>query len=317
MINPNFFFEVKYIKTKNKLRKIITYKNDYPEIRIQHSKINDFIDKNFIPSKFTKAYIKNHSIYHNAIAHMYNDIFISLDIKNFFNNINHDILTNALFYELNKQNNNIINKLECRKIVSKCSISKKGLPLGFITSPILSNVYMKEFDNIIYGKLKKMCLKNVIYTRYADDLVISFKQNEEINDNIKEVVIYKIISQIKLVLKRYKLQLHPSKTKIISFEKSNHVKITGVNIVKTPSNHRRISIGRKLKNDLFHDAIRCFEEKNRNRYDVMKIKGLESFILSIEKRNYEQTYSLNMKKKVTDLGFNSLHDLIKSLYYEN
>lgn len=71
-------------------------------------------------------------------------------------------------------------------------MNDKGLPLGLVTSPILSNIYMKEFDNIIYGKLKKMGLDNIIYTRYADDIVISFKAEKidpDINVNIKECVI--------------------------------------------------------------------------------------------------------------------------------
>ncbi|USK34717.1 hypothetical protein LIT25_05005 [Bacillus sp. F19] len=316
MNNQNTQFQVKYIKTKNKLRKIITYKNEFPDIKMQHEKIASFIYDNFIPSKFTKAYVKNRSIYHNAISHMYNDIFISLDIKDFFHNINHKLLINALFHELNIQEKDTINKLECGMIVSKSSISKKGLPLGLITSPILSNVYLKEFDNILYGKLKKMTLKNVIYTRYADDLVISFKEDILIDSKTKVDNISTVISIVKLLLSRYKLKLNSSKTKIISFEKSNHVKITGVNIVRDSFNHRKLSVGRKLKNNLFHKAIKYYEEKNRNKIDIMKIKGHESFILSIEKKDYEEVYSLNMKNKIKELGFESLHELIKSLYYE-
>ncbi|WP_144475474.1 reverse transcriptase domain-containing protein [Cytobacillus oceanisediminis] len=299
---------VKYIKTKNKIRKIVTYGDNAQEIKKIHTEIAEFINENFMPSKFSKAYIRHKSIYQNALAHMYNDIFISLDIKDFFRNINHQKLINALFLELNKHSNNTINKLECSKIVSNCTVSKKGLPLGLITSPTLSNVYLKEFDNILYGKLKRMKVENIIYTRYADDLVISFKDIES-----KTKIIDDIIMLVKKLLSKYNLRLNSSKTRIISLDKSNHVKITGINIIKSPSNYRKLTVGRELKNDLFHTAVKYYEDGNTNKYELLKIKGLESFILSIEKNGYEEVYSKNMKLKIKDLGFKSLNELIKGL----
>ncbi|WP_419393434.1 reverse transcriptase domain-containing protein [Cytobacillus praedii] len=309
-------YNIKYIKTKNKMRKIVTYKEEVTEIKQFHLKIVNFISEKFIPSKFTKAYKKRTSIYHNAIPHMYNDIFISLDIKDFFNSINHKILIDALFYELNLLHKNNVSKLECAKIVSKCTISSKGLPLGLIPSPILSNVYMKEFDNILYGKLKKMGLKNIIYTRYADDMVISFKKEITVEDSVKPIITDIIINETTQLLARYKLKLNLSKTRIIDFQNSNHVKITGVNITKSESNFRKLSVGRKLKNKLFYLAIKCYEEHITTQYEILRVKGLESFILSIEKRGYDDIYSPNMKNKIRELGFESLNQLIKSLHYK-
>lgn len=315
MNETNTSFEVKYIKTKNKIRKIVTYKSEEPQLKALHEKIATFLNANFIPSNFTKAYVKNKSIYHNARAHMYNDVFISLDIKNFFGNIDHKILTNALYYELNKLGTDKISKLECGKIVAHCSISKKGIPLGFIPSPVLSNIYLKEFDNILYGTLKKTQLKNLIYTRYADDLVISFKNSFNGDLNLQKKTVENIISKVQLLLSRYKLKLNSSKTRKISFEQSNHVKITGVNIIQDTFNQRKLSVGRKVKNDLFHRAINCYAQAKRDKYEVLQIRGLESFIFSIEKTGYEQVFSPNMREKIKELGFESLRDLIKNLYY--
>jgi len=58
--------------------------------------------------------------------------------------------------------------------------------VGFITSPILSNIYMKEFDNIFYGRLKELGQSNIIYTRYADDMIISFNTRKTLS-NIYDV----------------------------------------------------------------------------------------------------------------------------------
>jgi RNA-directed DNA polymerase len=310
------FYRIKYIKTKNKIRKLVTYIEDAPEIKNLHLRMVNFISENFIPSKFSKAYIKRTSIYHNAFPHIYNDIFISLDIKDFFNNINHKILIDALYHELNLLDKHNISKLECAKMVSKCTISSKGLPLGLVTSPILSNVYMKQFDNILYGKLKRMDLKNVIYTRYADDMVISFKEELKSGDSFSSKITDLVINEITHLLSRYKLKLNPSKTKVINFQKSNHVKITGVNIIKSEENIRKLSVGRKLKNELFYLAIKCFEENITNEYEILRVKGLESFILSIEKNGYEDIYSVSMKNKIRELGYDTLNELIRGLHYK-
>ena len=67
--------KIRYIRTKNKTRKLVTYSSDDCELRVRHKRINDFIEARFIPSIFSKGYVKNRSIYHNALAHLYNDYF--------------------------------------------------------------------------------------------------------------------------------------------------------------------------------------------------------------------------------------------------
>ena len=53
---------IRYIKTKNKTRKLATYRSDDCDLRIKHETINKFISERFIPSVFTKGYVKNRSI---------------------------------------------------------------------------------------------------------------------------------------------------------------------------------------------------------------------------------------------------------------
>ncbi len=45
---------VKYIKTKNKVRKIVTYK-ERGELRKYHEKVVEYLDKHVIVSKFAKS----------------------------------------------------------------------------------------------------------------------------------------------------------------------------------------------------------------------------------------------------------------------
>ncbi len=297
-----------FIKTKNKRRKIVTYISDECELKKYHIDIVEFIERSFIPSVFSKGYVKNTSIYDNAVSHLYNDYFVKIDVENFFQNINHKKLANNLFYELNRVKQNQITKNECFSLVNSCSINEKGLPLGLVTSPILSNVYMKDFDNCFYGQLKKLDIENVIYTRYADDILVSFRTNHL--ENIYEYY-SKIISIAKNELKRKSLEINNKKTRCYNIKHTKHVRITGINIVCNENNFRHLSVGRKTKNKLFWDAIDVLE--TRDYYKRMKVKGMYSFCVSVEKKDFDQVYSAGMKQLVKSKGFNDFEGLIKSL----
>ncbi|MFH1170449.1 MAG: reverse transcriptase/maturase family protein [Candidatus Vogelbacteria bacterium] len=74
----------------------------------------------------------------------------------------------------------------------------KGLPLGNLTSQLLVNVYMNEFDQFIKHRLKQK-----YYVRYADDFVIMHHD---------EGVLVEVLSKIHDFLEeRLKLTLHPDK----------------------------------------------------------------------------------------------------------
>ena len=299
---------VRHIKTKNKVRKIITYRSEDCELKQKHRKINSFLKSRFIPSVFSKGYVKGRSIYDNALAHMYNEYFIMLDIKDFFPHICHKQLSEKIFHEINLVKADQISKKECNDIIECCSITTRGLPLGFITSPILSNIYLKEFDCIFYSCLKKMGLDNIIYTRYADDIIVSFKSDSV---TMLTEVETKIIDTVSSLLSRYGLQLNHKKTRSYNLNVSNHVRITGINITKAQDGYRHLSVGRALKNELFWDAVSCFE--TRNEEDIQRIKGLQSFVLSVEKNGYESCYSQGMLSRISELGFETLKELIDSL----
>lgn len=79
-----------------------------------------------------------------------------------------------------------------------------GLPLGNLTSQLLVNVYMNEFDNFLKRELKvKYCV------RYADDFVILHSSREYL-----ESILPKISEFLET---RLKLTLHPNKVFIKTF----------------------------------------------------------------------------------------------------
>ncbi len=303
-----------YVRKAKGYRKITTYKSRDGELSKFHDKANESLQKRLKQSIFAKAYIKKRSIITNAKSHLYNDIFISMDIKDFFQSINHNKLIETLYYEINRNYVQHFSKLQCETLIKSCSNSNNGLAIGLKPSPILANIYLKEFDGILYGWLKKADLNNVIYTRYADDLVISYRflENDDLLENEK------IIEKVKELLKRYSLSLNNRKTRIINLNISNHVKITGINITKDGNNFRTLTVGRKMKNELYHRAIKAYQQKETNDdwvIETNKIRGLQSFVLSVEGLNYQKIYSDKMLDIVKQLGFGSLKELIDALKY--
>ena len=81
---------------------------------------------------------------------------------------------------------------------------RKGLPLGNLTSQLLVNIYMNEFDQCVKHKLKAK-----YYIRYADDFVILSHDRVELE---------RVLPQIGSFLhNKLKLQLHSNKVSISAF----------------------------------------------------------------------------------------------------
>lgn len=300
VMNDNY--KIIYIKKKNKLRKLITYNGELK--RHEHEFIVNKIKTVFSPSIFSKGYVEKESIYTNVGAHMYNNYFFKTDIKDFFSSINHKKLIEELYKEIYM----VASAKDCREIVERCSIYDKGLPLGFVSSPLLANIYLKRFDIKLYSKLKRLGCDNLIYTRYVDDIMISFKNTDESSKEIKK--------QIELILEKclreYYLKVNYKKTKFIDFYRTGQVRLTGITIVEK-NGKRRLSIGRENKRKLFYDAINYKKNNYNSKGEAQKIKGRLSFYLSIEKTNFEDFISDGMKKELEELGFSSLIDLIFSM----
>ena len=66
--------------------------------------------------------------------------------------------------------------LDFKEVVSSFKI---GLPLGNLTSQLLVNIYMNEFDRFVKHKLK---IKH--YIRYADDFVVLSENKEWLEKQI-------------------------------------------------------------------------------------------------------------------------------------
>ncbi|OGI83919.1 hypothetical protein A2997_01910 [Candidatus Nomurabacteria bacterium RIFCSPLOWO2_01_FULL_36_10b] len=122
---------------------------------------------------------------------------LKCDIRKFFANIDHTILKDILARHIKDQN--LLQLLG--GIIDSFSTTDRivvGLPLGNLTSQLLVNVYMNEFDNFM-----KRVLKVKYYIRYADDFVIFHRDSNYLKDLIPKISEF---LEVKL-----KLSLHPDK----------------------------------------------------------------------------------------------------------
>ena len=124
---------------------------------------------------------------------------LKCDIKKFFASTDHRILQDILKSSIEDK------KLLALLHIVICSFNSgvkgKGLPLGNLTSQLLVNIYMHEFDKYI-----KHTLKIKHYIRYADDFVVLSRDTSEL---------IQILASMNIFLQnRLELTFHPKKVSI-------------------------------------------------------------------------------------------------------
>lgn len=121
---------------------------------------------------------------------------LKCDIRKFFASVDQEILLNILQKKINDKD--ILNLLQNIIQSFNSGVTGKGLPLGNLTSQLLVNIYMNEFDQYV-----KQTLKQKYYIRYADDFVF-------VGDDMVELEIVR--QKCKAFLTQaLKLSMHPDK----------------------------------------------------------------------------------------------------------
>lgn len=203
---------------------------------------------------------------HHAIARAYYLInkskqyyCVDIDIKSFFDNVNHAKLIKQM-WNLGIRDKNlicIIGKM-LKAEIKGIGIPTKGTPQGGILSPLLSNIVLNELDwwvasqwdtfetkhnydrqtkaNKInkghkYRALRNTNLKEMYLVRYADDFKI-FCSNHSDAVRIK-------IAVIKWLKERLGLEVNEDKSKITNLKK-NYTEFLGIKLKATPKGKKRV-----------------------------------------------------------------------------
>lgn len=199
-----------------------------------HSFFNQFIFDNLeIQEDCVFSYRKNVNVLDCIAPHSKNKFIFKTDIHSFFHSISKKTIYNCIFTQIDNQPLSDIESHLDR--ICNLVTYKDRLPQGFSTSPVLSNAVFNKFDI----KIKKYCNKNnMIYSRYADDLLIS--SNNYLD---KEECIHDIDKILNSCFEQ-KFKINTLKTKLI--KKGKNMEVMGVQIHPDGS----LSIGKRLKNEI-------------------------------------------------------------------
>ena len=221
------------IKEKNgKERSIITYNkfgNYGPSLRVAHEKITDAFRNNFyIRNSHSFAYHENVRCLDALTSHLKSSLFIKLDIHHFFESITEEAFFNEYGEYFNEYWTNAIKGL----------FYKGSLSIGFVSSPIISDFYMKKFDNAIEKYLKDY--PELHYSRYSDDILLSSELDDENTLN-------QLFDFVKKQLKLYRLEINDKKTRKIKldYETHNSISYLGLNISKSDSVNNKVTISKR------------------------------------------------------------------------
>lgn len=257
---------------------------------------------------------------------------VDIDIKGFFDNVNHSKLKKQM-WKLGIQDKNLISIIDkiLKSEIDTVGVPTKGTPQGGILSPLLSNIVLNELDWWIssqwesfqtdhdytsirkngyvdqsnkYKTMKTTNLKEIWLVRYADDFKIFCRDYETAN---------KIYIATKQWLKeRLSLEISEDKSKITNL-KTNYTEFLGFKLMAKPKKGKYVcqsrmsekaqdSVTTKLKHQIVYMRSN-YESKQVNKLNAM-ILGVHNYYkiatnvsLDFNKINYLTSITLHNRLK--------------------
>ena len=132
---------------------------------------------------------------------------IDMDIKGFFDNIDHGLMIRALRYFTNEKHIILYAKRWMKAPIqlkdgSQIQNTEKGTPQGGVISPILANIFL----HVVFDRWMDLHYPDCPFERYADDVIIHVKN---------EPYARQILKAVRQRFEACKLELHPEKTKLV------------------------------------------------------------------------------------------------------
>lgn len=229
IISTSFFY--RHFKIKKKNGKLRSISEPLPSLKeVQYFILKEILYTQKV-SKFCKSYIPKKNIKEYLKYHVNEKELLTLDLEDFFPSIKYELVYNY-FLQLGYSTNV---SFYLSGITTYCDLqenfdkNERYLPQGAPTSPYLSNLILKKFDD----NLGSYCSDNKIkYTRYADDMAFS-------GDNVSSKNIIDFVSK---ELKELGLKLNLEK---VNFMKQNTQQIISGVIV----NHK-MQLPKQQRNEI-------------------------------------------------------------------
>lgn len=271
---------------RGKKRNIVAYKDNYSgkELKYLHKEIlNSFLF--VLPSSDASfAYKEKTNAKMCLEAHKGNTYFIKYDINKYFESISIfrviKKISNYIISQFHKRFNKITYFYKIKNRIEKDVVEliyllfyKYKLPIGFMPSPKISDFYLYDLDE----EMKK--IDGVIYTRYADDILLSSNSKESLS-----------IAKEKLnsLLKQEGLSINNKKVRVGSLINNNDsFRFLGINLVKRDSNSFEVTISKRYLTET--SKMFCFLASNQyNNDEYEKLAGRINYIKSVSHKSFEK-----------------------------
>jgi group II intron reverse transcriptase/maturase len=137
---------------------------------------------------------------------------IDVDVKSFFDTVDHRWLMTCVRQKVNDSNfNRLIVRFLKAGVVEEGihRPTEQGTPQGGILSPLLANIYLHYVLDLWFERVEKKEIRGYVeLIRYADDFIIGTRTREEAE---------RILADLTARFQKFNLTLSPEKTKIIEF----------------------------------------------------------------------------------------------------
>ena len=241
------------------------------------------------------AYVKERSTIDAIKRHQRNDShwFLKTDFSNFFGSTKPEFLRYSLslifpFSEIVKSEQG---RAALDKALNLCFLHG-GLPQGTPISPMLTNLMMIPIDHKVYNTLRDFNGQSFVYTRYADDSLISSRREFDYN---------KVIDFINQTLDDFHapFKIKNEKTRYGSRAGSNW------NLGLMLNKDNEITIGHKNK-QRFRAMISNYILDRKNGivwelHDVQVLRGLINYYRMVEEKYVDEVIKYNNEKYQTDV----------------
>jgi RNA-directed DNA polymerase len=233
------------------------------------------------------AYRKGKSIRDNALTHAGNGPILKMDLKEFFPSIKSRDWTSYCI------ENEVLNDVDDLFLTERIlffrmpSARLLRLSIGAPSSPMLSNILMREFDELVLTAVVK---DRVRYTRYADDLTFSAPRTGHL------VNVQSGVAKIIRSLRYPKLDINGDKTTYAT--RKYHRAVTGL----TLANDGRVTLGRERKRQI-SAMVHAVAQGKVDVAGVHAISGQLAFVnaaepafLDVLRRKYGPSIILQIQK---------------------
>jgi len=247
---------------------------------------------------------------------------VDVDIKGFFDNVNHSKLRKQL-WNLGVQDKNLISIIGkiLKSEIEGIGIPQKGTPQGGIISPLLSNIVLNELDWWIssqwetfetrhkytklnkYSAIKKSKLKEIWIVRYADDFKIFCRDWKTAQKAF--------LATKNWLKKRLDLNISPDKSKITNLRR-NHTEFLGFKLMVKPKKNKLVCQSRmcdKAKENTVK-KLKSQIKRIQRKENPKEVSILNSMILG--SHNYYNK-ATNVNLDFSDINFLVTKTLVNSL----